>query len=319
MTGTPLTDWVEEHLTADLCRHMTQTFWDAAPRETTFEMAWTLEPGGRGRLRVAAENYCKIAARRPLNDSEVTLATDSKVPGFPAGTKISGFDAGHFVMSILSAIVRCLGPHDSTAKRAYSLLVAQVDAYLYAPNSWLNLASKSYGTTGRMRIAGMCIRALCDLMEAAYSMGENDRGERCRVLIERHIVNVAMQNMNDDAQGDGLTIPHWRGFQVAIGMAALERAKRVMKFDTTPLVDRFLPVIAAHVRQDTSGIAIGFWYDVPEPLGVPGPWPGEKPTDGNGVELWMYTYMPNDARDLIELRNPHLPYAVRAKFGMADE
>lgn len=320
MSQTPLTDWCESHLTSALGRLMTQTYWDAAPGKTTFRSAWEQEPQERGRLRVVAKNYVTVTRLRPLGSSEMLVSSNPEVSGFEPGTKVSGFDFDHFVVSVLSDIVCLLGPKDEIARRAYATLIAHVDSYLYWPNSWLSLESQSYGQTGRCRKAAMCMRALVDAAKAAYTMGESDRAVRLNFLAGRHIQRVLSlgKDLRDDAQGDGLLIPHWRGFQAAMAQHALDYCCEAV-YDMTFEPAGF-PVlrdaVSACVCRNESGGVMGVWYDVPEPLDTPKPWPGASLRPGDGVALWLYKYLPADAQKYVLDANKNLDPAVKIKFGM---
>lgn len=86
------------------------------------------------------------------------------------------------------------------------------------------------------------------------------------------------------------------------------------------IVNRFLPIVEASVSRNVEGKPNGsFWYDVPEPITTPQPWtnlPGWKLGNGNGVELWLYRYLPADAQAAIRAANPKLPVAVARKYGV---
>lgn len=309
------TEWFDSHTTAMLGRQMTQTFHDAAPGKTTFADAWDTEPD-HNKLAMLADRYVSINELRPLKMyAEITLQADTPVADktLPAGTKIGGFDHGHFVMSVLSDIKQRVG--GSVGQRAWSLIAAHSVAYFTQHNSWLSLADKDYGTTGRCRIAGMILRTLCDIYEAEP---ESAYGFQARAYALAHITNIGTQQMRDDAQGDGLKMPHWRAFQVALLMAALERCRLIFGVDTTPLVEKFRAVVCASVLRTNDGKPQAFYYDVPEPL-VPEPWtslPGYKLGSGNGVEPWLFKYLPADAHGVILSVNKNLHPAVKAKFSM---
>jgi hypothetical protein len=303
--ATPFTDFWNVYLSAPLARHFTQTYWNAAPRKTTFAEAWD-SGEDQSNLTYLAEKFVAFEEARPLKMYLEAVKPD--------GTKISGYDHNHFVFSQCSEIVTRIG--GDLGERAWTLIAAHGYAYWLQDNSWLGLKNNTYGTTGRCRIAGMIVRYLCDVIDAARARGAKDFEIAATSMLTQHLVNIGTRNMADGPQGDGLTIPHWRVFQVGILIAALQRAKDVIGADTNPLVSQFIPIILASVIRGEDGLPAGFWYDVPEPLDVPQPWPGAKPGKGNGVELWFYRWLPADAQLLIQSVNPSLPYAVKAKFGM---
>ncbi len=306
-----ITDFWSSHLSMPLGRHMTQTFAaDIAPGDTFLLLAGDAGDD-RAKLRLIADLYVTYNADRPDKMySEKIL---------PDGTKIGGYDHGHFGFSVLSEIIQ-LWPDDEIAERAWALMVKHGMLYYTEKNSYLALKSKSYGQTGRCRISAMCVRFLCDVYEAANVRFDGHAASLAFNLLSSHLNNIAGQDMADGPQGDGLLLPHWRCFQVGILMAALERAKHVTGIDTTPLVDRFRPIVEAGVCRNAEGKPNGsFWYDVPHPITTPEPWtslPGWKLGNGNGVELWIYRYLPPDAQAVIRAANPKLPSAVAVKYGV---
>lgn len=310
--STPITDFWSNHLSMPLGRHMTQTFAaDVAPGDTFLVLA-ARAGEDRDKLRELAEAYVTYNEQRPDKMySEAIL---------PDGSKIGGYDHGHFGFSVFSEIIQ-LWPDDEIADRAWAHMTKHGRLYYQEKNSYLALKSKSYGQTGRCRISGMIVRYLCDVYEAAHVRKDFALAGTVFALLTSHIQNIAGQDMRDGPQGDGLTIPHWRAFQVAILMAALEHAKVAAAIDTTPLVDRYRPIVEASVSRNTEGKPNGsFWYDVPEPITTPQPWtdlPGWKLGNGNGVELWLYRYLPPDAQAAIRAANPKLPLAVALKYSVA--
>lgn len=307
--NSPITDFWSTHLSMPLGRHMTQTFAaDIAPGDTFLCLAWDAGED-IAKLRELAGKYVAFNEQRPDKMySEAVL---------PDGSKIGGYDHGHFGFSVLSEIIQ-LWPDDEVAERAWALMVKHGMLYYTEKNSYLALKSKSYGQTGRCRISAMCVRFLCDVYEAACVRGDTNVAYHARSMIVSHLANIAGQEMCDGPQGDGLTLPHWRCFQVGILMAALERAKKVIGIDTTPLVDRFRPIVEAGVRRNTEGKPNGsFWYDVPVDLKPSTELPGWKLGNGNGVELWIYRYLPPDAQAVIRAANPKLPSAVALKYSVA--
>ena len=303
-----ITDFWSDHLSMPLGRHFTQTFAaDVSPGDT-FLMLAARAGEDRDKLRELAEAYVTFNEQRPDKMySEKIL---------PDGSKIGGYDHGHFAFSVFSEIIQ-LWPDDEIADRAWSLMTKHGWLYYQEKNSYLALKSKSYGQTGRCRIAGMIVRYLCDVYAAAHVRGDLTIANAVFTLLTSHIQNIAGQDMRDGPQGDGLTINHWREFQVAILLAALERAEYETRVDVTSLVDRFRPIVEASVHRNADGKVIGFWYDVPEPLDTPMPWPGAKLGSGAGVELWLYRYLPPDAQAAIRAANPKLPLAVALKYSVA--
>lgn len=300
----PVADFWAAHLSMPLGRHMTQTYAaDIAPGPTYLRIAWD-RGEDKDLLRQLAGKYVLFNEQRPdTMYSEATL---------PDGSKIGGYDHGHFGFSVLSEIVQ-LWPGDALAKRAWNLMIKHGVAYAKQPNSYLTLANKTSGQTGRCRISAMCIRYLSDVRRAAEALGETAYALVARGLHQAHISNVVSQPMHDGPQGDGLKSVHWRAFQVAILAHALDR----MDDEST---DDFVQIIRASVSRNAEGKPNGtFYYDVPEPITTPQPWtnlPGWKLGNGNGVELWLYRYLPADAQAVIEAANTKLPVAVRLKFGM---
>lgn len=280
----PVADFWAAHLSMPLGRHMTQTYAaDIAPGPTYLRIAWD-RGEDKDLLRQLAGKYVLFNEQRPDNMyEEKTL---------PDGSKIGGYDHGHFGFSVLSEIVQ-LWPGDALAKRAWNLMIKHGVAYAKQPNSYLTLASKTCGQTGRCRIAGMCVRYLSDVRRAAEALGETAYALLALALLNAHINNIISQPMNDGPQGDGLMMPHWRAFQVAIFASAMTDAGYIN-------IPPFKTAIEASVSRDKSGVPTGaFWYDVPEPITTPQPWtnlPGWKLGNGNGVELWLYRYLPADAQ-----------------------
>lgn len=311
--STPITDFWSNHLSMPLGRHFTQTFAaDCAPGDTFLKLAWdALEEGDQ--LFNLADKYVTFNEQRPDKMySEKIL---------PDGSKIGGYDHGHFGFSVFSEIIQ-LWPDSELADRAWAHMTKHGWMYYEQKDSYLKLKSKSYGQTGRCRISGMIVRYLCDVYEAAHVFGYDAIASYAIERLCSHIQNIAGQNMCDGKQGDGLLQSHWRSFQVAILMAALERAKLfVSDAYITPLVDRFRPIVEASVSRNAEGKPNGsFWYDVPEPITTPSPWtdlPGWKLGNGNGVELWLYRYLPPDAQAAIRAANPKLPLAVALKYSVA--
>ncbi len=304
MTSNPVADFWAAHLSMPLGRHMTQTYAsDIAPGPTYLRIAWD-RGEDKDLLRQLAGKYVLFNEQRPDNMyEEKTL---------PDGSKIGGYDHGHFGFSVLSEIVQ-LWPSDALAKRAWNLMIKHGVAYAKQPNSYLTLASKTYGQTGRCRISAMCIRYLSDVRRAAEALGEAAYALVARGLHQAHISNVVSQPMHDGPQGDGLKSNHWRAFQVGIFAAALSDSGYIN-------IPPFEAAIKASVARDPDGTPTSsFYYDVPEPITTPQPWtnlPGWKLGNGNGVELWLYRYLPADAKAVIEAANTKLPLAVRAKFGI---
>lgn len=307
-----ITDFWAAHLSMPLGRHFTQTFAaDCAPGDTFLRLAWDAGED-RAKLRELAGKYVLFNEQRPDKMySEKIL---------PDGSTIGGYDHGHFAFSVLSEIIQ-LWPDDEIAERAWNLMLKHGVLYFMEKNSYLALKNHGYGQTGRCRISGMIVRYLCDVYEAAHVRKDFAIANAVFMLLTSHIQNIAGQAMNDGPQGDGLTIPHWRTFQVGILMAALEHTEKVTVIDTTPLVKRFRPIVEASVNRNSSNISNGsFWYDVPEPITTPQSWtdlPGWKLGSGNGVELWLYRYLPADAQEVIRAVNPKLPVAVARKYGIA--
>ena len=335
--STPFTDWFAVYLSAPLGKQMTQTYWDAPQRETTFADAWLSEsadPTNRARLVMLAERYVAFNKMRPLQMGlEIIIPKGTDVAGVPADDllpddmKMGGFDYGHFCMSVLADISRFLqneGQHErDIADDALKLLYVHTESYFNQKNSWLALKNTTYSQYGKCRIAAMIVRVLTDV---ASMPGTSNAAYRthARALLVQHLYNIAITNMADDAQGDGMKVPHWRGFQVAILIAALERVKKVFgsELDTEHLIaaKHLREIVAATVQRDPNGKPTGkFFYDVPNPIALAGDWtliPGAKLNDGNGVELWSYRYMPPDAQKIIVAMNPKLHPAVGSKYGL---
>ena len=301
----PVADFWSAHPSMPLGRHMTQTYAaDIAPGPTYLRIAWD-RGEDKDLLRQLAGKYVLFNEQRPdTMYSEATL---------PDGSKIGGYDHGHFGFSVMSEIIQ-IWPGTDIADRAWNLMLKHGALYFLQKNSYLALGNNTYGQTGRCRIAGMCLRFLDDVREAAIALGNDPIRKLATDLWFKHRNNIVItQKMNDGPQGDGLTIPHWRAFQVAILAHALDR------MDDESTAD-FVQIIRASVSRNAEGKPnSSFYYDVPEPITTPQPWtnlPGWKLGNGNGVELWLYRYLTADAQAVIEAANTKLPVAVRLKFGM---
>lgn len=321
---TPHTDWFESHTSALEGSAMTQTYWDCAPSSPTFELAWTLEPSANARIRVAAERYVEINERRPLRMGfEIDYHTDQKLAGgvtLPAGTYCEGFDLNHFELTTLAEIaVRMAGT--KTAQRARALIFAHARFYLEQPDSYFALAQPTYGMTGRVRIARMCINALRAVMRVVGNPAHPEYVQAKHLLVA-HLTNIFSRGraMRDETQSDGIKAPHWRCFQLAMLFHELIEVKRVTGIDTQPWIDGLMDVMDHAVVRLPNGTVVGFNYDVPEPWypnQPPNVWPTDKEIGkGNGVELWMFSFLPDDARAFIKKANANLHPAVATKFGM---
>lgn len=158
MTSNPVADFWAAHLSMPLGRHMTQTYAaDIAPGPTYLRIAWD-RGEDKDLLRQLAGKYVLFNEQRPdTMYSEATL---------PDGSKIGGYDHGHFGFSVLSEIVQ-IWRDDEIAIRAWNLMLKHGALYFLQKNSYLALANNTYGQTGRCRIAGMCLRFLDDMRDAA--------------------------------------------------------------------------------------------------------------------------------------------------------
>ena len=327
MTATPFTDHFKNYLTAPLGKQMTQTVWDWAPKQSTFAAAWEKESAAavnRDWLIKLADRYVTLNEFRPAKFySEAVMVKGTKVADtyiellLPKDLKMGGFDHGHFVMTTLLDIYAAfrnvyVGNAMEVSQRALALALSSCVKYWEQPNSYLGLKTDKLPAYGKTRVKAMCIRALTDV---ASALGGSANGDRADSLLVKHLFDTAGRDMCDEAQGDGMPARHWRSWQVALLIAALENVKAKRGIDTEPLTARFRPIVLASVVRDTNGKPTGLFYqDVHEDF-VSNP-VGHNPSNGDGVELHMYRYLPADAQAVIEAANAKLPVAVRLKFGM---
>ncbi|MBK6942501.1 MAG: hypothetical protein IPH13_20185 [Planctomycetes bacterium] len=117
--NSPITDFWSTHLSMPLGRHMTQTFAaDIAPGDT-FLMLAARAGEDRAKLRELAGKYVTYNEQRPDKMySEAVL---------PDGSKIGGYDHGHFGFSVLSEIIQLWPDEDEVTVRV------QVDNLTAAP------------------------------------------------------------------------------------------------------------------------------------------------------------------------------------------
>lgn len=319
--STPHTDWLESHPTPLMGRHYTQTYF-GMPRTTTFRSAWENERTvARDRILAAAELIVSMEKARPLKfySEDVT----------PYG-KMGAWDHGHVGTSTLADIAVLLADEfgaESTAEAARDRMMKVMVEYGLQKNSWLVDTHATYGTTGRCRISAMILRALLDTIRVASLKGHENVNVLLLALnlLRGHLSNVLVRwPLHDGPQGDGLMLDHWRAFQVGIlahacheiAMTPMMRAD--ITADAIELAGRCVPIMAASVARTDADQPYGFYYDVPHPV-VPQPWtdlPGYKLGSGNGVEPWLYAFLPDDAQARILSVNKNLHPAVRAKFGM---
>lgn len=327
MSTTPFTDHFKTNLTAPLGKQMTQTVWDWTPKQSTFAAAWEKESASaanRDWLIQLADRYVTLNEMRPpLFYSEAIMVKGTKVADtyiellLPKDLKMGGFDHGHFVMTTLLDIYAAfrnvyVGNAMEVSQRALALALSSCVKYWEQPNSYLGLKTDKLPAYGKARVKAMCIRALTDV---ASALGGSAYGDRADSLLVKHLFDTAGRDMCDEAQGDGLLERHWRSWQVALLIAALENVKAKRGIDTEPLTARFRPIVLASVVRDANGKPTGLFYqDVHEDF-VSNP-VGHNPSKGDGVELHMYRYLPADAQAVIEAANTKLPVAVRLKFGM---
>ncbi len=307
------TEFWSTHLSAPLGRHMTQTYWDACPGDTLLYLGWEAnEPIGG--LRKLAEDYVEFNLQRP---KEMYKEINGE-----GGVKISGYDHGHFVMSYYADIIDIFSDEKQLRDLTAGLMLKHLSEYFGQKNSYLaNPKGQKYGMTGRCRIAAMIIRAMTDAYKAAMAMSNSDVAYAALDYAVRHADNVVSQinsgKMYDEAQGDGLTIPHYRVFQVGMLAHALLRLNKVINEGAIETaVGSLTEIVQRSTEYGVSGSPVGFWYDVPISQDVPRPWPGAKLGSGNGVEPWAYSFMGSAERAVMDKVNVGLHPAIKSKFFM---
>ena len=164
-----------------------------------------------------------------------------------------------------------------------------------------------------MPISAMCIRYLSDVRRAAEALGETSVCAR-----RTRSTSGAHQQRGEPADSDDGRRRRFEvgslAYFVGIFAAALSDSGYIN-------IPPFEAAIKASVARDPDGTPTGsFYYDVPgadhDAATVDRISPAGSSGNGNGVELWLYRYLPADAKAVIEAANTKLPVAVRLKFGM---
>lgn len=320
--GTPtiknqITAWLAQHLTMPLARHMFQTYGDAAPRETTFALAYDTEPDARDDHIQLADQYVTIFEDRPIQMYK-------EIPYPIAGGKISGLDHNHFVLSVLIDIgTRFFLTGNplmhSIGKRAFDTAWAHYDSYMKQKNSYLALkAPKPFGHSGRTRIAACALRSHVDLGRAAAKFGVLGHAAFFSTMVDKTLDAIEgawpMTDAPDGPDGDHANYEHFSVFEVGALQNQLEwlaggPCTEQQRSRALALSAKIAVILVDALILSETGNVIGIPYDISHPFD-----PAALVHPSNGVEPWAYFGLPITGKWFVAEKNIKQSIAFKKKF-----